>query len=68
MIMNDTIKNFSEFPALALVLAVMIGIGVWSRTGYFYKLMISVVNRAPRSVHLYWMIINPGFRQTAAML
>ena len=28
MIMNDTIKNFSEFPALGLVLAVMIGIGV----------------------------------------
>ena len=27
MIMNDAIKNFSEFPALGLVLAVMIGIG-----------------------------------------
>lgn len=28
MILNDAIKNFSEFPALGLVLAVMLGIGV----------------------------------------
>ena len=28
MIMNDAVKNFSEFPALGLVLAVMIGVGV----------------------------------------
>ena len=27
MIMNDAVKNFSEFPALGLVLAVMIGVG-----------------------------------------
>ncbi len=44
MIMNDTIKNFSEFPALGLVLAVMIGIGVAEKTGYFDKLTICVVN------------------------
>lgn len=47
MIMNDSIKNFSEFPALGLVLGVMIGIGVAEKTGYFDKLMISVVNKAP---------------------
>ena len=28
MIMNDAVKNFSEFPALGLVLAVMIGVGL----------------------------------------
>ncbi len=39
--------KISEFPALGLVLAVMIGI-VCRETGYFDKLMISVVNRAPR--------------------
>ncbi|HHC9959113.1 TPA: AbgT family transporter [Staphylococcus aureus] len=57
MIMNDTIKNFSEFPALGLVLAVMIGIGVAEKTGYFDKLMISVVNRAPRFLILPTIIL-----------
>lgn len=28
MILNDAVKNFSEFPALGLVLAVMLGVGV----------------------------------------
>ncbi|HFQ2407016.1 TPA: AbgT family transporter [Staphylococcus aureus] len=57
MIMNDTIKNFSEFPALGLVLAMMIGIGVAEKTGYFDKLMISVVNRAPRFLILPTIIL-----------
>ncbi|EOD7653412.1 AbgT family transporter [Staphylococcus aureus] len=57
MIMNDTIKNFSEFPALGLVLAVMIGIGVAEKTGYFDKLMISVVNRALRFLILPTIIL-----------
>lgn len=48
MMLNDAIKNFSEFPALGLVLAVMLGIGVAERTGYFDKLMIQVVNKAPK--------------------
>ncbi|RQM97707.1 AbgT family transporter [Staphylococcus warneri] len=50
MIMNDAIKNFSEFPALGLVLGVMIGIGAAEKSDYFDKLMISVVNRAPKKL------------------
>ena len=49
-IMNNAIKNFSEFPALGLVLGVMIGIGAAEKSGYFDKLMISVVNRAPKKL------------------
>ena len=48
MILNDSIKNFSEFPALGLVLAVMLGIGVAEKTGYFDKLMVQVVHKAPK--------------------
>ena len=50
MIMNDAVKNFSEFPALGLVLAVMIGVGAAEKSGYFDKLMISVVNRASKRI------------------
>lgn len=50
MILNDAIKNFSEFPALGLVLAVMLGIGVSEKTGYFDKLMIQVVHKAPKKI------------------
>ncbi|PTU81929.1 aminobenzoyl-glutamate transporter [Staphylococcus pasteuri] len=50
MIMNDAIKNFSEFPALGLVLGVMIGIGAAEKSGYFDKLMIYVVNKAPKKL------------------
>ena len=50
MILNDSIKNFSEFPALGLVLAVMLGIGVAEKTGYFDKLMVQVVHKAPKSL------------------
>lgn len=50
MIMNDAIKNFSEFPALGLVLAVMIGVGAAEKSVYFDKLMISVVNKASRKM------------------
>ncbi|PHK48941.1 AbgT family transporter [Staphylococcus edaphicus] len=48
MILNDAIKNFSEFPALGLVLAVMLGVGVAEKTGYFDKLMVQVVHKAPK--------------------
>lgn len=50
MILNDAIKNFSEFPALGLVLAVMLGIGVAEKTGYFDKLMVQVVHKAPQKI------------------
>lgn len=48
MILNDAMKNFSEFPALGLVLAVMLGVGVAEKTGYFDKLMVQVVHKAPK--------------------
>ncbi|MCI2774795.1 AbgT family transporter [Staphylococcus petrasii] len=57
MIMNDAIKNFSEFPALGLVLAVMIGVGAAEKTGYFDKLMISVVNKASNKLILPTIIL-----------
>lgn len=48
MILNDAVKNFSEFPALGLVLAVMLGVGVAEKTGYFDKLMVQVVHKASK--------------------
>ena len=57
MMLNDAIKNFSEFPALGLVLAVMLGIGVAERTGYFDKLMIQVVNKAPKKIIIHIIIV-----------
>lgn len=48
MILNDAVKNFSEFPALGLVLAVMLGVGVAEKTGYFDKLMVQIVHKAPK--------------------
>lgn len=49
-ILSESVKNFSEFPALGLVLAVMLGIGVAEKTGYFDKLMILIVNKTPKKV------------------
>ena len=49
-IISESITNFSEFPALGLVLAVMLGVGVAEKTGYFDKLMIQVVHKAPRKI------------------
>lgn len=48
MILNDAVKNFSEFPALGLVLAVMLGVGVAEKTDYFDKLMVQIVHKAPK--------------------
>ncbi|RIL77250.1 AbgT family transporter [Staphylococcus cohnii] len=50
MILNDAIKNFSEFPALGLVLSVMLGVGIAERTGYFDKLMVQIVHKAPKQI------------------
>ncbi|MEB8123448.1 AbgT family transporter [Staphylococcus succinus] len=57
MILNDAIKNFSEFPALGLVLAVMLGIGVAEKTGYFDKLMVQVVHKTPQKIIIPVIII-----------
>lgn len=65
MILNDTVKNFSEFPALGLVLSVMLGIGVSEKTGYFDKLMIQVVHKAPKKI-IVPVIILVGILGNAA--
>lgn len=65
MILNDAVKNFSEFPALGLVLAVMLGIGVSEKTGYFDKLMIQVVHKAPKKI-IVPVIILVGILGNAA--
>lgn len=52
MFLNDAVKNFSTFPALGIVLAVMLGIGVAEKSGYFDKLMIHVVSIAPEKIIL----------------
>lgn len=57
MIFNDAIQNFSEFPALGLVLSVMLGIGIAEKTGYFDKLMIQVVQKAPKKFIVPCIII-----------
>ncbi|MEB6332795.1 AbgT family transporter [Staphylococcus pseudoxylosus] len=65
MILNDAVNNFSEFPALGLVLAVMLGIGVSEKTGYFDKLMIQVVHKAPKKI-IIPVIILVGILGNAA--
>lgn len=52
MLMNDAIKNFSQFPALGIVLSVMIGIGIAEKSGYFDKLIIYVVSITPERIIL----------------
>ncbi|NJH66565.1 hypothetical protein GLV93_12890, partial [Staphylococcus agnetis] len=52
MFLNDAVKNFSTFPALGIVLAVMLGIGVAEKSGYFDKLMVHIVSIAPERVLL----------------
>ncbi len=46
-IITKATSNFTEFPALGVVLVVMFGIGVAEHSGYFKALMISTVERAP---------------------
>ncbi len=57
MILNDAIKNFSEFPALGIVLAVMLGVGVAEKSGYFDKLLVQVVHKAPKNLIVPSIII-----------
>ena len=68
MIMNDAVKNFSEFPALGLVLAVMIGVGAAEKSGYFDKLMISVVNRASNQIIVPTIILVYAFTEPATKI
>lgn len=47
---SEAVKNFGSFPALGLVLVVMLGIGVAERSGWFEIVMRSAVARAPRNL------------------
>lgn len=45
---SESVKNFGSFPALGLVLVVMLGIGLAERSGWFELLMRSAVMQAPK--------------------
>ena len=49
-ILSEAVKNFGAFPALGLVLVVMLGIGVAEKTGYFEVAMRRVIERAPQAM------------------
>lgn len=46
-ILTKATTNFTNFPALGMVLVVMFGIGVAEHSGYFKALMVSAVEKAP---------------------
>lgn len=47
-VISESVKNFGSFPALGLVLVVMLGIGLAERSGWFEVLMRSAVSKAPK--------------------
>lgn len=49
-IFAEATHNFTSFPALGIVLVVMLGIGIAEHSGYFKALMVSAVQRAPLKV------------------
>lgn len=49
-IVEDAIKNFSNFPPLGVVLGAMIGVGVAEKSGWFETMMKAAVNRAPKAL------------------
>ena len=57
--LEEAINNFTGFPALGLVLAVMLGIGLAEESGYFEVLLTSVVEKAPKRL-VIWVIIFVG--------
>src|SRR5699024_12382438 len=57
MILSDAIKNFSELPALGLVLSELLGVGIAEKTGYFDKLMVQIVHKAPKQIIVRVMIL-----------
>lgn len=58
-ILEGAIANFTGFPALGLVLVVMLGIGLAEQSGYFEVLLTSIVEKSPKYVVL-WVIILVG--------
>ena len=53
---EEAVSNFTGFPALGLVLIVMLGIGLAEESGYFEVLLTSVVEKAPAKL-VIWIII-----------
>ena len=58
-ILVEAVNNFKAFPALGLVLVVMLGIGLAEQSGYFEVLLTSLVEKAPKQL-VIWMIIFVG--------
>lgn len=56
---EESVSNFTSFPALGLVLTVMLGIGLAEESGYFEVLLTSVVEKAPKRL-VIWVIILVG--------
>jgi aminobenzoyl-glutamate transport protein len=56
---EESVANFTAFPALGLVLVVMLGIGLAEESGYFEVLLTSIVERAPKTL-VIWIIIFVG--------
>src|SRR5690625_2858319 len=56
---EEAVSNFTSFPALGLVLVVMLGIGLAEESGYFEVLLTSVVEKAPPAL-VIWTIIFAG--------
>lgn len=64
-IISKAVENFATFPPLGLVLAVMLGVGVAERTGYFETLMKYTVEKAPKKL-IIPVIILVGILGNAA--
>lgn len=47
---SESVTNFGTFPALGIVLVVMLGIGLAEKSGWFEVMMRSAVMKAPRKL------------------
>lgn len=56
---EEGVSNFSSFPALGIVLVVMLGIGLAEKSGYFEKLLTQIIEIAPGNI-IIWVIILIG--------
>lgn len=56
-ILTESITNFTEFPALGMVLVVMIGIGIGEKSGYFEVLMKRTLEVSPSKLILPVLIL-----------
>lgn len=57
LMVTESINNFTEFPALGMVLVVMIGIGIAEKTGYFEALLKRTLEVAPVALIIPTIII-----------